>query len=312
MKKRTLFVTLLGILLCGGIAYASHVGFTINGQPGYYECSDPCTVKVADPDGGTDYQWDFDYASHPSFTVQVTGNPVSWTYHEPGDYTIAQSTDGGQTISTGGVRVIPSEDSAPEDIEMLSPASGPVPRVLEFTTSRPEMDFGCGFGDCEMEFVERTQPGGSSRPYHHFLRLDDGKPSFELDTLAYSSGPAYAVRETFTITVTGQTDLFKARKARWRGADSGSRCIVKFKQRFRTSYDYEAKLSLVAKEPGLRVHKTVRKAGDEGGSRIRGKLSLHPEFVDRLPSRATAKLKVVVAGKPYRDKTKFKVQEGCR
>jgi len=308
MSKRFI-IAALGVLLSAvfaSSASADHVGFTINGNPNGYTCTAPCSIEVYDPDGGS-YQWDF-HANDGSFDVQATGNPVSWTYPNVGSYVITQYD--GVSSADGFVKVIPKEDSAPEDIELVSPASGPVPRVLEFTTSRKEMDFFCTVGHCEMEFVKRSGPDGSGL-YHHFLRLDDGRQSFELDVEAYNTGPAYAVRDEFTITVTGQTELFKERKASWKLVRKGSRCVVNFAQKFKTTFDYTARLKLVAKESNLRVGKTVRKIGGEGRSRIRGKLKLSPSEVEQLPVKAKARLKVVVAGKAFVARDARKIPAGC-
>ncbi len=159
MFKRFSIVTALGVFLSvlfASTASASHIGFTINGVPDHqgYQCVAPCTVQAHDPDGGS-YDWDFESDRHSTFVVQATGNPVSWTYQQAGAYTITQRLPDG-SLASASVNVIPAEESAPEDIELVSTASGTLPLELEFTTSRRQIRYLCG--GCRGEQLDRTGP----------------------------------------------------------------------------------------------------------------------------------------------------------
>lgn len=293
MFKRFI-IAILGAILLSVVFSASvqAASFTMNGNDGYIECAAPCHVEFQDLDPGS-YEWDFDYNS-PGFDAMASGNPVNYTYTQLGMYQVVQQVNG-QLEDSGTVNVLAPEDTVPEDIELVSPASGTLPMALRFQTTRRNLEAYCS-GGCDGDYLGRTGPDGEGRYVHTFV-LSKAPGNLEVTVQAWNSDVSAQVQDRFAITVTGKSNPFG--QARWKVRSRGGKCQVKYRRPVTLDVPHTSVLKLKGAAGGQKVKKTFRIAERSGGSMVKGKLVLPPDLVSKLPGKATAKLKVRVGDITY-------------
>lgn len=301
IKKSIVFLLTLGALFLLSVPTAS-ASFTINGQPAPYNTADAVRVAVNQPvtvtsDDGQSYGWDFEYYQHaPDVVQQASGSSATWSYGTEGFNRIAQIQQG-TVVSTGEVNVVSPEDAIPEDIELISSPSGPVPLEIRLRTTRRNLQAFCS-GGCDGDYLGRTGPDGQGRYVHTYV-LTKAAPELTLTVDAWNDEQADSIRDEFTLTVTGTKSPFMS--ARWSVSERGSRCVLRFRQGFEAIGSYKVTLRLSAKAGGMRQKESFRRKGS-GQGKAKGKIVLNDRFLGRFPGSARAKVKLQFGGKTYRSK----------